>query len=136
MKALIDTNTVLDALASRKPFCADAERIFLLAADERFEGFVTANSITDIYYLLRKNTSEEVSRDALRNLLQLFTVVDITGHDCEAALDSPVGDYEYALIAICAVNAGVDCIVTRDEAFLQAGLATSIITPTAFLKSF
>ena len=58
IKALIDTNVVLDALAGREPFRAEAERIFMLAAEEKFQAFVTANSITDVYYLVRKNTSE------------------------------------------------------------------------------
>jgi len=72
IKALIDTNVVLDALAAREPYRAEAERIFMLAAEEKFQGFVTANSITDIYYLIKKNTSEATAREALRNLLQVF----------------------------------------------------------------
>lgn len=134
-KALIDTNVVLDALAARDPFRKDAEQIFLLAAEEAFQGYITANSLTDIYYLVRKNTTEAVAREAIRNLLHLFAVVDTSGKDCEKALDSPIKDYEDALITECAKKAGVDLIVTRDKAFLQAADEASTISPAAFLKT-
>ena len=134
IKALIDTNVVLDALATREPFHAEAERIFLLAAEEKCQGFVTANSITDIYYLVRKNASEAVARDALRNLLQVFAIVDISGKDCENALESPLDDYEDALVAVCALRIGADYIITRDEDFLRAQSPVCVVAPAEFLK--
>ncbi|MDL2314211.1 PIN domain-containing protein [Desulfovibrio sp. OttesenSCG-928-C14] len=136
IKALIDTNVVLDALASREPFREDAEKIFLLAAEEKFHGFVTANSITDIYYLVRNNLSEAAAREAIRHLLQLFAVVDINGEDCESALDSPIGDYEDALVAACAEKIGATHIITRDEKFLQASGAVSVVGTKTFLEDF
>lgn len=136
IKALLDTNVVLDALASREPFCKDAEKLFLLAADEQFQGHVTANNVTDIYYLTRKNLSEAATREAIRNLLHLFAVVDIGGEDCEAALDSSIADYEDALVAVCAAKAGVDCIISRDADFLKTGGVPPVIMPAKFLERF
>lgn len=62
MKIFVDTNIIIDALASRKPFFNDAEKIFVLAANERIEAFISASSVTDIYYILRKYTSESTTR--------------------------------------------------------------------------
>ena len=134
IKALIDTNVVLDALAGREPFRAEAERIFILAAEEKFQGFVTANSITDIYYLVRKNASEATARRALRNLLQVFAVVEINGKDCENALESAIDDFEDALIAVCASKMDADYIITRDEGFLQAQSPIPVVAPAGFLQ--
>ena len=134
IRVLIDTNVVLDALASREPFRVYAEKLFMLAAKEKFQGFVTANSLSDIYYLIRKSVSDVAAREGIRNLLQLFSVIDITGQDCEIALDSPVADYEDALIAVCAAKIGVEYIVTRDEDFLQTPAGGPVITPEALLK--
>jgi predicted nucleic acid-binding protein len=136
IKALIDTNVLLDAVAAREPFRADAERIFLLAAGETFQGFVTANSVTDLYYLVRKNTSETTAREALRNLFQIFAVVDINGKDCENALESAIDDYEDALVAVCALKTSADAIITRDEGLLQAQSLVPAVTPAAFLEKF
>ena len=134
IKALIDTNIVLDALAAREPFRVEAERIFILAAEEKFQGFVTANSITDIYYLVRKNTSEAMAREALRNLFQVFAVVEIHGDDCEHALESPIADYEDALVARCASKVDAEYIITRDEDFLLEQSPVPVVTPAEFLK--
>ena len=134
IKALIDTNVVLDALASREPFRAEAEKIFMLAAEEKFQAFVTASSITDVYYLVRKNTSEALAREALRNLLQVFAVVDIRGKDCERALESVIGDYKDALAAVCASKIAADYIITRDEGFLQAQPPVPVVTPAGFFR--
>ena len=134
IKALIDTNVVLDALAAREPFHAAAERIFLLAAEEKCQGFITANSTTDIYYLVRKNASDAVAREALRNLLQVFAIVDISGKDCTDALESPIDDYEDALAAVCALKSGAEYIITRDEGFLRAQSPVPLVAPAGFLK--
>jgi hypothetical protein len=37
IKALMDTNVAPDALAARKPFNKQAENIFMLAAEEKFQ---------------------------------------------------------------------------------------------------
>ena len=50
----MDTNIILDTLASRKPFAGDAEKIFLLAVREEVEAYISASSITDIYYNIEK----------------------------------------------------------------------------------
>jgi predicted nucleic acid-binding protein len=134
IKAFIDTNVVLDALASREPFRAQAEKLFLLAAAEKFQGFVTASSITDIYYLIRKNVSDSMARESLRNLFQLFSVIDISAEDCETALESSIADYEDALAATGAAKAGVNYIITRDKDFLQEIYSIQIILPDLFLE--
>ena len=39
MKALMDTCIIIDALQNRHPFCEEAQKIFLLCANDEFEGF-------------------------------------------------------------------------------------------------
>lgn len=89
MNALIDTCVIIDAMQSRKPFDEDAEAVFLSVANHRCEGFLTANTITDIYFLMHKalhNAAE--TRKALGVLFDLFTILDTTGMDCQKALTS------------------------------------------------
>lgn len=135
-KALLDTNIVLDAIAARETFLKNAEAIFLLIKNKKITPFITANSITDIYYIARKSRSETETREALRILLDTFTVIDVRARECREALDFPFGDYEDALLCVCGVKAGVDCIVTRDESMLnmKSG-AVRILSPDAFLKT-
>ena len=55
MKILIDTNIIIDALTGREPFREAAEQIFLLAANQTADMYITASSATDIYYIVRKH---------------------------------------------------------------------------------
>lgn len=134
INALLDTNVLLDALTTREPFKDDAEKIFLSAADDTFKGYITANSMTDIYYLVCKTTDKSTGRRALQNLLQLYTIIAIDGDDCESAIDGPIEDFEDSLIVICAQKIQADYIISRDKAFLRAESPVAVILPAGFLK--
>ncbi|MGI5876184.1 MAG: type II toxin-antitoxin system VapC family toxin [Dethiobacteria bacterium] len=115
MKVLIDTNVVLDALAKRPPFYDNAKKIFFLAAEEKINAFITANSVTDIYYLIRKNLgSSEEAKLVLFKLFILFQIIDVTGEDCKKALEQNITDYEDALLATCARRNKLEYIITRN----------------------
>ncbi len=133
MRALIDTCIVIDALQSRKPFCREAQEIFLGAANEQFEGFLTAKSITDIYYLTHRCThSDKDTRQILNKLFCLFGLLDTTGIDCLKAVSSPLSDFEDAVMAESAIREEMDCIVTRNlDDYKKAALP--IYSPEEFL---
>ena len=44
MKILVDTNIVIDALTGREPFREPAEQIFMLAANQIEDMYITASS--------------------------------------------------------------------------------------------
>ena len=54
MKILIDTNVLLDSLLEREPFIVDATQVFDLIEKQKHIAYLTATSITDIYYLSKK----------------------------------------------------------------------------------
>lgn len=115
MNVLIDTCVVIDALQSRAPFQKDAEAVFLAVANRRCVGFLTANSVTDIYYLMHRALhSAEETRKALGVLFSLFELLDTCGIDCRKALTSGISDYEDAVMVEAAARAEIDCIVTRN----------------------
>ena len=53
-QALIDTNIILDIALKRRPFFDASAKIFDLIDKNLLSGFVTATTITDIYYIFRK----------------------------------------------------------------------------------
>ena len=135
MKVLIDTNVVLDAIAHREPFCVDAQKIINLILDNKLEGYITANSVTDIYYIARKHLSRNDLRDTLRFLFKIFYIIDVYGADCRKALDFPLDDYEDALLSVCGDRSAVDYIITRDEKFLHQA-KFPVIAPVNFIGIF
>ena len=115
MRALLDTCVILDVLQKREPFFSDSHLIFLEAANCRFAGSITANSVTDIYYLMHKYLHDDAtSRQAIAALFKLFSVLDTTELDCRKALLSSVAEFEDALMIETAIRSDCDCIVTRN----------------------
>ncbi len=133
MMALLDNNVLIDALASRKPFDADAQNILRASAQGKCTCCFTANSATDIYYVLNRTKGAGVARESISRLLQLLPAVSVAGSDCKQALDLPIDDFEDALLAVCAAKVQADCIVTRDETFLKADSPVRLVSPADFL---
>ena len=114
MKVLIDTCVIVDILQKREPFYQVAMEILLAISNRKCTGVLTAKSITDIYYILRRSIhNEEEVRRLVRILFTLFEVEDTFSTDCEFALDSPIKDCENAIMVQTASRIGADCIVTR-----------------------
>ena len=134
MRVLFDTCVVLDALQAREPFRAEAEKLFLLVANERLGGVLTAKSITEIYYLTHQLThSDQRTREILLNLLSLFDLADTTGNDCRQVLLSELSDYEDAVMVEAAVREELDCIVTRNQRDYRKA-ACKIVSPAELLQ--
>lgn len=116
MKVLVDTCVIVDVLQNREPFAADAQAIFLAAANRQIQAYVTAKSMTDLYYLTHRLThSDHETRSILSKLLFLFDLLDTAAIDCRQALASEMSDYEDAVMASTAVRTEMDCIVTRNK---------------------
>ena len=134
MNVLIDTNVILDDILDRAPNAEVARNISQLVTDEIVNGYITANCVTDIFYIVSKSRNETIARKVIRNLLLSFGVVSVTGEDCKQALDFPMDDFEDALVVVCAEKAGLTYIVTNDKGFLSsADLNVSAISPIDLL---
>ncbi len=115
MKILVDTNIIIDTLTGREPFRESAEQIFILAANQIEDMYITASSATDIYYLVRKHLhNTEQSKNTMSKLYQLFGILDVTANDCQDTLLLDMKDYEDAVISCCAKRNQMDYIVTRN----------------------
>ncbi len=134
MRALIDTCVIIDALQNREPFAENAQQIFLLAANRKFTGYITAKSITDIYYIMHRCFhNDRETRSVLNKLLIIFGIMDTAGEDCRHALLSDISDYEDAVMIETATRSDADCIVTRNTKDYTCA-DFSIFTPDAFIK--
>lgn len=133
MKALMDTCIIIDALQNRHPFCEAAQKIFLLCANDEFEGFLTAKAITDIYYLTHRQLhNDKATREIIVKLCKLFDIVDTSSMDIINALSSEVSDFEDAVMIESAIRYETDCIVTRNvKDYSKSSLP--VFTPKEFI---
>jgi hypothetical protein len=99
-----------------------------------FNGYITAKSCADIYYLTHRCThSDKDTRAILSKLYILFDVLDTCGIDVRRAISSDVSDYEDAVMIETALRAEFDCIVTRNTKD-YANSPILVYSPTDFIK--
>lgn len=133
IKIAFDTNVLLDSILNR-PERDDALRLMLAISEEKAVGIISANSITDIYYLARKGVGDQAAREAIFDLLSMFDVAPVDGDVCSMALNEPMSDYEDAVLAVCAAREGADYIATRDKDFLEAASPVQVRTPASLVR--
>jgi predicted nucleic acid-binding protein len=134
MQVLLDTNVVMDYLVKREPFLEDAERVILLIVNKKVDGFVSAHTICDLIYILRKYLEQEGIREVLVGLCSIFTVINVDKIKLLAALQNNLfNDIEDCLQMECAKAAGVDYIVTRNINDYKYS-TIPVIAPKKFLE--
>ena len=57
MKILIDTNIILDIVQNRKKFFDTSNQIFKDCICKKHTGFITAHSISDVFFIFLKKFS-------------------------------------------------------------------------------
>ena len=133
MKIVIDNNIILDALLERQPFNEAAKQILTACADIH-KGSLSANSLTDIFYVLQKLISAAEAKNAVKRLMGLLEIISVDEEDCLNALSLAIDDFEDALVIICAKKAGADYIATRDKPLLKTNSPIPIVTPDKLLE--
>lgn len=111
---LVDVNVVLDVLLDRKPHAGGSAAIWATAEQGRVRALLAAHGITTIHYLLRKELGSAGARRALTAILRIFGVALVDESTIRDALDLGFADFEDAVTAAAAQNAGCDSIVSRD----------------------
>ena len=130
----MDTCIIIDVLQHREPFWEDSYRVMLAIANRRAEGFLTAKSFTDLYYLTHRAThNDKETRKILSTLLIPLSLLDTAGIDCRRAMSSEIRDYEDAVMVETAQRESIDCIVTRNQKD-YAKSPVSAYTPEEFLS--
>lgn len=134
MRVLIDTNVVLDALLGREPYFGNADYILKLCADKKIEGYIAAHSVSDMFYILRKDMSEEHRREVLLNVCEILEILGINSAIVKTALhNKEFRDLEDCLQDECAQSVGAEYIVTRNIKDYSVSKIPAVL-PADFLK--
>ncbi|MEH2244431.1 type II toxin-antitoxin system VapC family toxin [Nostoc sp.] len=126
---LFDTNILLDALLAREPFVADAAFLLETIESGQVEGFMSATTVTDVHYLVGRQTkSAEVAIAAVTRLLALMEICAVDREVLEQAIALALSDFEDAVQVASAIKLGLEAIVTRDvDGF--TGSPISVLSP-------
>lgn len=115
MKVLIDTNIMIDALTNRDGRSGFSATVIDLCAKQVIDGYVALHSISNMYYILRKQYSDVERRTILKRYNEILKVAEVGNDVVDTAINNTaISDYEDALQYACAETVGADYIVTRN----------------------
>ena len=132
MRAMLDTNIIVDIISKREGY---SESLSVLECCEEgyVEGSVSTTTVTDVMYILRKQTAPNTVRDAMQTLLAILDVVGVAKADIINAFLGEISDFEDAVQASCAARYKMDYIVTRNVKDFKNSSVQAIL-PEDFLK--
>lgn len=120
-------------LAKREPFYKAAAHILRLSESGKLSAYMTASTVTDIFYILGRHISDkEPLMETIQRLLIVVDVTDVLKSDILKAFELDISDYEDALLARCAKRINADYIITRNSRDFRDSPVTPI-TPDDFL---
>ena len=135
MKVMIDSNIIIDVLASHKRFFESSSALIKLCGID-VSGFIISTQLSKIYGVLRRGGIDDKSaRKVLKIITENLLIVDVTANDATSALETNASDYDYSVLAVCAKRVKADFIVTRNAAgFL--GTPVPVISPEEYIAKF
>ncbi|MBC6430315.1 PIN domain-containing protein [Nostoc sp. HG1] len=133
-RVLFDSDVLLDILAQRQPFIVGSARALNTVMQNQVQGYVSSHAVTNIFYILRRQVSNEEAREVLAKLLQHLQVASVTDEVIRQALNSPIKDFEDAVTSAAALTAGLEIIVTRNTPDFVASLVPAML-PDEFLTT-
>lgn len=102
-QVLLDTNVLLDVLLARAPWSQQAAAVWRANDDGRLLGYVSASTITDIFYIARRAAGVDKAREAIRTCLDAFVVCPVNRDVLEQAQQLSGEDFEDNVQIVCAL---------------------------------
>ena len=119
---MIATNVLLDYLLERQPFFEDAKNVILSCTEGNTNGCIAAHSISNMFFILRKDYTAKERREILLNLCTIF---EVEGGDKAKLLsgltNDEFSDFEDCLQMECAKSYGAEYMVTRNMSDYSVG---------------
>ncbi|MCL2148462.1 MAG: PIN domain-containing protein [Methanomassiliicoccaceae archaeon] len=123
MNVLFGTDVIIDIVERREPFYDASNRAANHAIDGEVTGFVSVQSLKDVFCFVRKVKGEKRAFDIVERLSAIFMPLGVHSEDSLTALMSGSRDYKDALLNASAVRNGIDMILMRDrEGFIESDL--------------
>ena len=114
MKICFDTNVVLDLLLRREPFSKDSAAVVSMVESTLHTGLLCTTTLTNLHSLTKHLLGEAGARQAVAGCLQLMELAHVSRPVLDAAARAAMPDFEDAVLAHAAHQAGAHAIITRN----------------------
>ncbi len=136
-RVLLDTNILLDIAFKREQFCENSSDVLrkIKSKNLKLNGFISATTIKDIYYLIAKGENKRIAYNFLKDILNILDITSVDKAIIFDALNSKIKDFEDAIQESSALLNDIDIIITRNEKdFKNSRL--EVLNPKDFLKIY
>lgn len=114
-RVLFDTNIILDIALKRSPHFELASELFGMIDEMKISGHVTASTISDIYYISKKEKGHRQAVEFISNLIEILEVIGVNKETIIEALRIGLNDFEDSIQVSAAQFSNLDCNITRNK---------------------
>ncbi len=114
MKIFLDSDTLLDVVLKR-PYMLDAQRVLNLIEKKKVRGFTSPVILTNIFYILSKETNREQALIHIKSLKKIMKISPVNQRIIGQALQSQFADFEDAVQHFSALSCKVNFLITRNK---------------------
>lgn len=112
MNILIDTNVILNMVFKRTGY-EEAVRLFRKIRECDIGAFITASTVTDLFYIIRKEMHDtDKTYVIMGNIFKLVGILSVTDEDIQFAFKQKWKGFEDCVQFTTAKNNRIDYIVT------------------------
>ena len=133
-KLFVDSDVVIDFFTDRKPHANPASELFGLNEQGNVRLYLSAVSIINIYYIVRRFLGHKKTFEVVETLTEMTEIVGTTKKEIIQALNNNFTDYEDSVQYSSALTIkDLDVIITRNiKDYRNSSIA--VMTPLNFLK--
>jgi len=134
-KIFIDSDVVIDFFTDRTPFANPASEIFELNEQGKIQLYLSAASINNIYYIVRRFLGHKNTLKVIEDLTEMTEIVGTSKQEILQALKNDFKDFEDSIQYSCALTIkDVEAILTRNvKDYSNSKIA--VFTPENYLKT-
>lgn len=133
-KLFVDSDVVIDFFTDREPYVNPASELFELNEQGHVRLYLSAVSINNIYYIVRRFLGHKKTLEVVETLIEMTEIVGTTKKEISQALKNDFIDYEDSVQYSSALTVkDLDAIITRNiKDYRNSSMA--VMTPLNFLK--
>ncbi|MCB9321370.1 MAG: PIN domain-containing protein [Lewinellaceae bacterium] len=134
-KVFIDSDVIIDFFTDREPFANPASRVFELNELGIIKLYVSAVSVNNIYYIIRKYLGHNMALQIIEDLIEIAEIVGTTKKEIIQALKNDFKDFEDSIQYSSALTIdGIDAIITRNTKDYEKS-KIAVFTSENYLKT-
>ena len=133
MKILLDTNIIIDDALEREPFWDASEQVLSLIEQGTIAGYISASTVSDLYYIIRKARGRDWTLTYLNQLVTFCQIATVNQAVISMAFTSNFKDFEDSIQYSTALVNQLDAIITRNPQDFPI-VTPRILTPDQLIE--